>query len=69
MAEERIRNEVKRRLNDAGEMKDFNKFTIEEHEREKEMKSFFTKIEYENKKAKEERMRLQDEQKRQDHLL
>ena len=36
MSEERIRHEVERRLKDAAEIKEFNKFTIEQHERDKE---------------------------------
>jgi len=33
MSDERVRREVERRLKDASQMKDFNKYTIEEHER------------------------------------
>jgi hypothetical protein len=36
MSELRIREEVERRLKDASEIKEFNKFMIEQHEKDKE---------------------------------
>jgi hypothetical protein len=36
MSGERIRKEVERRLKDASEIKDFNRYLIEEHERQRE---------------------------------
>ncbi len=35
MGEERVRKEVERRINEASTMKDFNKYTIDEHERQR----------------------------------
>ena len=36
MSEERIKAEVERRLKDASEIKEFNKFMIDQHERDRE---------------------------------
>jgi len=66
MSEERIRQEVERRLKDASEIKEFNRFMIEQHERDKERQVEVQKMELEFRKKKEEENRLADERKRQE---
>ena len=45
MSEERIRLEVERRLKDASEIKEFNKYMIEQHEKDKERQVEINKLE------------------------
>eukprot|EP00347_Sterkiella_histriomuscorum_P010638 403375503 len=60
MSEERIRAEVERRLKDAGEIKEFNKFMIEQHERDRERQTEIAKMELEYRKVKEEGFRREE---------
>lgn len=48
---------MERRLKDAENINDFNKYTIGEHEKEKERHKEFQHIEFEMRKVKEEEMR------------
>ena len=64
MSDERIKAEVERRLKDASEIKEFNKYLIEQHEKDKERKAEIGKMELEFRKVKEEEMRQLDEKKK-----
>lgn len=57
MSEERIRKEVEIRLKDASEIKEFNKFMIEQHEKDKERQGEISKMEIEFRKKKAEELR------------
>lgn len=64
MSEERIRQEVERRLKDASEIKEFNRFMIEQHERDKERNVEVQKMELVFRKKKEEELRVEDDRKK-----
>ena len=66
MSDERIRMEVERRLKDANEIKEFNKFMIEQHEKDKIRQQEIGKMEIDYRKQKEEQLKLADERKRQE---
>ena len=53
MSEERIRLEVERRLKDASEIKEFNKYMIEQHEKDKERQVEINKLELDYRKQRE----------------
>ena len=53
MSEESIRLEVERRLKDASEIKEFNKYMIEQHEKDKERQVEINKLELDYRKQRE----------------
>lgn len=67
--EERIKEEVERRLNQlngTADIKDFNLFMMKLHERERERQAQRSKQELENRKRLEEELRRFEEQRRED---
>lgn len=64
MSEERIRQEVENRLKDASEIKEFNKFMIEQHEKDKHRTVEIQKMELHYRHKKEEENKIEDERKR-----
>ena len=64
MSEERIRQEVERRLRDASEIKEFNKFMIEQHEKDRERQQESQRMELDYRKIKEEERRADEGRRR-----
>ncbi len=63
-SEETIRLEVNKRLADATDITDFNKYLIEEHGRERERQVELARLEAEVRRRREEEGRREDEKRK-----